>query len=338
MEDGKLCAVRRDGDASPSAWPHSAGVVRRSVLGALMATLSAPGLAQAPRVLTLGTATPGGGFPVYGAALAGVVNERAAGIVLAPRHTKGSLENIPLLEAGRLDLALVAGEPAFEALNGIHGKAADLRILWAMYATPGMFAVRGDSPYRAIADLKGLPVAFGARGSGLPILARYVLDGMGLDQERDFRAHFLDQAGDGPDMLRDGRVAALWGGGSGWPGFVTVMREGGRFIAPSAEDIARIRARHPYLSELTLPADSYPGQGEPIRSVGSWSFVLARPTLEEDLAYRLARTLHQSEQALAQRLPQARESTAANTAAAAYRPELLHPGTRRCLHEIGLLR
>src|SRR2546428_12581903 len=93
-----------------------------------------------------------------------------------------------------------------------------------MYSTPGMFVVRADSPYRATADLRGKPVAFGARGSGLVILARYVLDGLGLDQERDFQAVYLDRAGDGPAMVLDGRVAALWGGGRGWPGFVAVAQ------------------------------------------------------------------------------------------------------------------
>jgi uncharacterized protein len=161
---------------------------------------------------------------------------------------------------------------------------------------------------------------------------------MGLDQERDFQAIFLDKAGDGPVMLRDGRVAALWGGGTGWPGFTTVMKEGGRFIAPTADDIARIRAKHSYLGDLTLLANSYPGQPEPIRSVGSWSFVLARPTLDEAVAYQLTRALHRNEKAFAELLSQARESTAANTVVATYRLELLHPGTRRYLREIGLIK
>lgn len=294
--------------------------------------------AQNRMTLVLGTATAGGGFPLYGDALARIVNDSAAGLVIEPRNTKGSTENIPLLEDGKLDIALVAGEPAFEALGGINRPPANLRIIAAMYATPGMFVVRGDSPYRTIADLKGLPIAFGARGSGLPILARYVLDGMGLDQERDFKAVFLDKAGDGPLMLRDGRVAALWGGGTGWPGFTTMMQEGGRFIAPSAEDIVRIRAKHGFLGDLTLPANSYPGQPTAIRSVGSWSLVLARASLDEVTAYQLTRTLHLNEKIFAERLPQARESTAANTAAAAHRPELLHPGTRKYLQEIGLLK
>ena len=67
-------------------------------------------------------------------------------------------------------------------------------------------------------------MAFGARGSGLVILARYVLDGLDLDRDRDFQAIFLDQAGDGPKMVLDGRAAALWGGGTGWPGFAAVAR------------------------------------------------------------------------------------------------------------------
>jgi uncharacterized protein len=207
-----------------------------------------------------------------------------------------------------------------------------------MYATPGMFVVRGDSPFRTIADLKGQSIAFGAKGSGLPILARYVLDGMGLDQEKDFKAVFLDKAGDGPVMLRDGQVAALWGGGTGWPGFTTMMQEGGRFIAPSSADITRIRAKHSYLGDLTLQANSYQGQPEAIRSVGSWSFVLARPTLSDTAAYELTRALHLNEKAFAAVLPQARETTASNTAKAAHRPELLHPGTLKYLKEIGLVK
>jgi uncharacterized protein len=290
--------------------------------------------------VTLGTATPGGGFPVYGEAFAETIAGTDSTLAVRPQHTKGSTENVPLLEAGRLDLALVQGEVAYEALAGIGRPPADLRILAAMYSTPGMFVTRGDSEYRAIADLTGRHVAFGARGSGLVILARYVLDGLGLDQSRDFHPVFLDAAGDGPAMVLDGRVAALWGGGIGWPGFAAVARgpAGARFIVPDADGIRRILAKHAFLKPMAVPAGSYPGQSAPIASVGSWSFVMARPTLDDALAYRLARALHLGEAALGARLAQARETTAANTVAAAPRVELIHPGAQRYLREIGLLR
>jgi TRAP transporter TAXI family solute receptor len=157
---------------------------------------------------------------------------------------------------------------------------------------------------------------------------------------RDFEAVFLDQAGDGPRMVMDGTVAALWGGGTGWPGFAAVARgpAGARFIAPDGKGIRRIRAKHAFLKTLTVPAGSYPGQDAPIVSLGSWSLILTRPALSDDVAYRLARALHRGEAALGRRLAQARETTAANTVAAAPRPELIHPGVRRYLREIGLIR
>ena len=289
--------------------------------------------------VTLGTATPGGGFPVYGQAVAETINEIDALLDVQPRHTKGSTENVPLLEAGSLDLALVQGEVAHEALAGIGRAPANLRVLAAMYSTPGMFVVRADTPYRAIEDLRGRPVAFGARGSGLVILARYVLDGLGLDRDRDFQAVLLDKAGDGPAMVMDGRAAALWGGGTGWPGFPAVARgpQGARFLVPDLDGIHRIQRKHPFLKLMVVPASSYPGQTAELHSVGSWSFVMARPTLPDEVAYRLARALHRGEAALGGRLPQARETTAANTVAAVARPELLHPGVRRYLVETGLL-
>jgi TRAP transporter TAXI family solute receptor len=293
-----------------------------------------------PIAVVLGTATPGGGFPVYGSAVADTIAETDPALAIEQRNTKGSTENVPLLEAGRLDIALVQGEVAHEAFAGIGRPPSTLTIVAAMYSTPGMFVVRADSPARTIDDLRARPVAFGARGSGLVILARYVLDGLGLDQERDFQAIYLDRAGDGPAMVIDGRAAALWGGGQGWPGFGAVAKgpAGARFIAPDAQGIARILAKHAFLKPMTVPAGAYPGLSAPLASVGSWSFILARPDLSDEVAYRLARALHRGEAALARRLPQAQETTAANTLAAAPRRELVHPGVLRYLREIGVAR
>src|SRR5258708_24364260 len=164
-------------------------------------------------VVSLGTATPGGGFPLYGAAVVEALRDVDPGLMIEPRNTKGSTENVPLLEAGMVDIALVQGEVAYEALSGIGRAPASLKIIAAMYSTPGMFAVRADSPARTIGDLPGKPVAFGARGSGLVILAGYVLDGIALDPHRDFTAVYLDTAGDGPPLGPHGRGFARVGGG-----------------------------------------------------------------------------------------------------------------------------
>jgi uncharacterized protein len=290
--------------------------------------------------ISLGTATPGGGFPLYGNNFAQVMNEADAALSIEPRNTKGSYENIPLLESGSLDLALVAGEPAYEAFKGVGRPATRLKILTAMYSSPGMFVVRADSPYKTIRDLVGKPVAFGAKGSGLPVMSRFMLDGLDLKQDEDFKSVYLDHAGDGPAMVLDGRVAALWGAGIGWPGFTTLATSpgGARFIAPDAEEITRIRAKHAFLKPMTVPPGSYPNQTAPIDSLGSWSFVLARADLPDDVAYHLARTLHGAEGALCKKLAQACETTAADTVAAAPDVVLIHPGVMKYFREIGVVK
>jgi TRAP transporter TAXI family solute receptor len=316
------------------------------IIGAVVLLLTGSAAAQdggkvIPKTtITLGTATPGGGFPLYGNAFAEVMNEIDPTLSIEPRNTKGSNENIPLLEEGKLDIALVAGEPSYEAFMGIGRPATRLKILTAMYSSPGMFVVRADSPYKTIRDLVGKPVAFGAKGSGLPILSRYLLDGLGLKQDEDFQSIYLDRAGDGPAMVLDGRAAALWGAGIGWPGFKTMSESpgGARFIAPDADEIARIRAKHTFLKPLTIPAGSYPTQSAPINSLGSWSFVLARENLPDDVAYRLAKSLHGAESPLCKKLPQACETTAANTVAAAPKIELIHPGVLKYFREIGVVK
>ncbi|HXJ51973.1 MAG TPA: TAXI family TRAP transporter solute-binding subunit [Burkholderiales bacterium] len=280
-------------------------------------------------MLVLGTATPGGGFPLYGDAFAEVVNAQDPTLSVQPRNTKGSGENVPLLEAGKLDIALVAGEVANAALAKPDTR---LRIITAIYASPGMFIVPAGSPIRTIADLKGRPVVLGAQASGITLLGRNVLNSLGIEVQ----PVYLEKVADGPPMLADGRAAAIWGAGVGWPAFAAIARAGGRFVVPDANEIRAILAKNPALQAVTLPAESYPGQSAAIASVGAWSYVLANEALPEETAYRLARAVHKGERAFAARLEQARETTMANTLSAAKRRELIHPGVLKYLSEAGI--
>jgi TRAP transporter TAXI family solute receptor len=286
--------------------------------------------------VSLATATPGGGFPLFGGAAAETINETDPTLNVVPRNTKGSAENIGLLEQGAVDIALVAGEPAYEAFAGIGRAPTTNKIISAIYSNPGMFAVKRDSPAKALRDLIGKPIAWGTHASGLTLLGRYVTDGLGFDREKDFVPHYLDKAGDGPVMVADGRVAALWGGGIGWPGFTAVMAAGGRFIGLTPEEIARVTAKHNFLKPITVPAGAYEGQIEPVNSVGSWCYILARASLPDDVAYRLAKALHQGHASLVKRLDQGRETTPQNTRMAAPSLEQIHPGVQKYLHEIGV--
>src|SRR5258708_36748604 len=95
------------------------------------------------------------------------------------------------------------------------------------------------------------------------------MDGLGLGGEKDFEPHFLEKAGDGPEMVADGRGAAQWGAGIGWPGFTAITKKGGRLIGLSSAEIAKVRAKHSFLKQITEPAGSYSTPERPTRGLRS---------------------------------------------------------------------
>src|SRR5258708_26279356 len=139
-------------------------LTRRITLLLVSAAFAGSAARAQPVKIRLGTATPGGGFPVYGAAFIAAIKAQDPALEIEAINTKGSTENVPLLEAGSLDIALVQGEVVHEALSGVGRPPANLKVLTAMYPTAGLFVVRADSPCRRIADLTGKAIAWGAAG------------------------------------------------------------------------------------------------------------------------------------------------------------------------------
>jgi TRAP transporter TAXI family solute receptor len=289
--------------------------------------------------LILGTSPPGGGFIPYGDAVATTIHEFSPGLTVIPKFTRGSLENIPLLEDGSIQLGLVGGEAAFEALTGIGRTPASLRVISAMYSSAGMFVVPGRSQATTVSDLIGKPVIFGAPGSSLGVQARYILDGMGLDLDRDFEAIFIARDDEARAMLDNDQAAALWGGGLGWPAFIDLAQSpgGARFLVPSSQEIDKIVRKHTFLKRMEVPANTYHGQTVPIISVGSWSVILAHADLDRDLAYMLASALHKGERRMAELVPSGCETTSQNSLLASPTPEYLHPGVVRFFEDIELM-
>jgi TRAP transporter TAXI family solute receptor len=288
-------------------------------------------LSAEPTRVVLATATPGGGFPAFGDAFAAAIQAADPELIIAARASGGSAENIGLLRAGRVDLALVQGEYAYPALV----EPDSLTILAPMYPTPGLFAVPARSSIRTVEDLRGRPVVLGTHNSGLTVMGRSALQASGLDPERDIHPILLDRAGDGPAMVLDGRADVLWGGGLGWPGFLALAHApgGARFFGPSEAGISRLAQPGGTLQRLSVPPGSFPGQTDAIETVGSWSLMLVRPGFAADTAYRIVTALAQSD--MAARHTQGAASQPKNLSGLAPAVQI-NAGTLRYLEETGV--
>jgi hypothetical protein len=318
-------------------------MLRRSLIlggaAALLPTLLRAQGTEPTARLVLATATPGGSFPAFGQALAEAVRAVDPGLELALMPTKGSTENLVLLKAGRVDLALVQGEYAYDALKSEPGSGAGLSVVAPVSASPGLFVVAAGSPIRRVDDLRGRRVALGTHASGLTAMGRSVLSGSGIDPDRDIEPILLDRAGDGALMVLDGRADALWGAGTGWPGFRVLADApgGARFFGPAPDAIDRILPLHPSLRRVTVPAGALKGLAAAVETVGSWSFVLARAGVDEAVLTRLLRAMDRSIAALARNYPSGADADPRNLPAAV--PiAWLHPASAAHLREIGALR
>lgn len=261
---------------------------RELLLTGIGLAVAAPALSAEAAQFVLATATPGGGFPAFAEAFVAALRAADPSLTIETRATGGSAENIGLLRDRRVDLALVQGEYAYPALS-----EGGLTVLTPIYATPGLFAVPAASQVRTVADLRGRAVALGTHKSGLTVMGRAALKASGLDPEQDIRPILLDRAGDGPSLVLGGQADALWGGGLDWPGFRAMAQApgGARFFGPSEAAIAELAQPGSATRRLTVPAGSFPGQTTPIQTVGSWSFVLARPGLDGEATDRLVRAV-----------------------------------------------
>ena len=100
MPSASLYAGRNEAKSAFGRAPDEIIPAARHVLGVGHAAAALAGAAEKVAV-SLGTATPGGGFPVYGQAFTDTINEIEPTLEVKPQNTKGSTENIPLLEAGK---------------------------------------------------------------------------------------------------------------------------------------------------------------------------------------------------------------------------------------------
>ena len=86
--------------------------------------------AHAQTHVILATATPGGGFPLFGDNAAAVINETDPSLAgRDPATPRAAPRTSACSKQGKLDIALVAGEPAYEAFAGIGRAPTNLKII-----------------------------------------------------------------------------------------------------------------------------------------------------------------------------------------------------------------
>ncbi len=245
-----------------------------------------------PDSFSVGTASQGGTYFVYGAGWANMVSE-ALGVPGGTEVTGGPVQNAALVQTGDLDMAMVTMGPAFDALNGESALAPGLkhdqiRAIFPMYKT-GFHAVTlagsgitsfGDIPDGAVV---GVGPAGGTPGTYWP----RILEGMGKNVE--FRnGGAADLAG----QLQDGLIDVYtWAGGLPYPAFSQLDAQTDvTYFGFTPQEQTDVLKTQP-VSSFTIPAGTYPSLEEEQLSVSMWNFAIGHADLPESFVYEVVKTV-----------------------------------------------
>ena len=214
-----------------------------------------------------------------------------------PLVTLGGEENLDLLRAGKVSLALVQGDAALAAYEGT-GRFADggadrtLRALGSLYPEPVHVLVRRDTGFATLADLRAHRVAIGRQGSASRTTAVRVLEAHGL-RLSDVKARELSQS-DALIGLQRGEVDAVIQvigvpADSIRDAMATVPL---RFLPLSDGAIAKLTGAKSGLFEHTVPAATYATQRAAVRTVATAALMLVGSDLSDAEVGSLARFVY----------------------------------------------
>jgi len=308
-----------------------------AIMVAVTLALLAPTRAAEPNWpddLTIGAASPGGTYYVYGGGLAQILT-RELGLPVAMRATEGPAENIALMESGEAKLGFVTVGVALQAWNATGawaGKppARSLRVMFPMYDTPFQFMALQDANIRSLADMAGKRIGIGPRGGtsatyfpdifkALKISADFVF-GEWAELAAQVHARSID-------------VLAV-GAGVPFPSFIELeAKDKVRYIPLSSQELATLRLAMPELTPSRVPAGTYPSLLRHYQTLGLYNFAVAHADLPDDLVYNIVRVVFDKHEEMMEVHAAAAATVPANLERNTFLP--LHPGAIRYYRQIG---
>ena len=310
-----------------------------------LASILAAGLAQAQERIFFGIATGGTGGTYYplGGMLAQVLSNNAtvAGKKLAATAETGnaSVANAKLLGRGEIESAFVAADILDAAYRGVNqfkdGALTNLRALGALYPETVQLVVRADSGVTKFADLAGKSISSGSPGSGQWQLLGDLLEVHGMKRE-DVKEDFSSFA-QSVDKIKDGNlVASLITAGVPTASVVDLANATPIRIVPLVgPEIDELKKRQPYYASVTLAADTYKGQSEPVETLAVMAIWATHAAVPEEIAYAVTKAAYENTETLAKVHVQGKNIRLETALRSVSIP--LHPGAERYFREKGLL-
>lgn len=288
-----------------------------------------------PTSLTIGTASQGGTYFIYGTGLGGLITEEL-GINASGEVTGGPVQNATLVETGDHQIGLVTMGPALEAWNGQSELAPgvehrSMRALFPMYQTPFQAVALASSGIESVADFDGKRVSVGpAGGTAATYWPRY-FEILGVSPEISYSG-----ANDAVSQVKDGLIDAFaFAAGVPIAAFAQIAAENDvNIFGFTPEQREQILAEMPEMAAFDVPGGLYEGFPDEQPTVALWNFAIAHEDMPESLAYEITKLVMENNDRMLQIHATAGETVPENVDKNSFMP--FHPGAVRYYEEIGI--
>jgi uncharacterized protein len=306
---------------------------------AVAASFALPAFAQDktgwPNEMTIGTASQGGTYFVYGNGFASYITE-ALGLNATGEVTGGPVQNVTLVETGDHLMGLVTMGPAYDAWIGKSELAPGLehksiRALFPMYQTPFQVIALKKSGITSVSDLNGKRVSVGPAGGTPGTYWPQFIKAVGVEAN-------ISNAGasDAVGQLADGLIDAFaFAAGVPISAFAQLAAEQDVVMFGLNEgEMAKVLEAFPAMAPLTIPAGTYAKHDYDQPTVALWNFAIAHADMPESLAYEITKLAMENPDRMKQIHAAAGETLLANWDKNTFMP--FHPGAVKYLTEKGI--
>ena len=308
-------------------------------VAALSVAFAAAAHAQAnpnwPKNLTLGTASVGGTYFVYGQVWASMVNEKI-GTNISTQQTQGPNQNIILTDSRQVDFGMTTMGVALQAWEGkgdwTKGKQfRNIRALFPMYDTPFHFVALEKSGIKSVKDLAGKRAGVGPRAGTCGTYFPLMFKALGIDVTiRNGQAS--DMAGNLQDGLIDAFPFCAGIPIAAYSELETTNKV--TFFTYTDDEIARLKKALPELSDSTIPKGTYKQQTADHKTVGVFNFAIAHKDVPEDLVYAVTKAVLENNAQLVKGHAAGKETLTEDWNRNTFLP--FHPGAVRYYKEKGI--
>lgn len=248
------------------------------------------------------TGPQGGSWYPLGGAIGDIIKREVPGTSVSVAPGAG-IANVKGVEAGKAELGF--GNSS-STVDGVLGRdpftepTRHVRHVATLYLQYFQVVVREDAGIRSVKDFRGRPLTTQQKGNTGEQMTRDLLQIHGLSY-KDLRSVSHVSYNDSVSQMKDNH-AQIFSLVSTVP--ASAVQDIGtshkiRLLGITAADFEALQKLNRGYATRVIPKGTYPGVGEDVTTFGTYTHLIARADLPEDLVYRITKALHKHAEQLA---------------------------------------